>query len=79
VTHGLGPGKPGQRAAKPITAPYVENNYRLEVKITFMLTPYLVLLSEFFGEFSIFDFCRHLVDIYRHLLLNVVGIKSLYL
>ena len=28
--------------------PYVENNYRIEVKITFMLTAYLVLLCEFF-------------------------------
>ena len=48
VTHGLGPGKPGPRAAKPITPPYVENNYRIEVKITFMLIAYLVLLCEFF-------------------------------
>ena len=37
VTQGLGPVKPGPRAAKPITPPYVENNYRIEVKITFML------------------------------------------
>ena len=46
--HGLGPGKPGPRAAKPITPPYVENNYRIEVKITFMLIAYLVLLCGFF-------------------------------
>ena len=66
VTHGLGPRKPGPRAAKPITPPYVENNYRIEVKITFMLIAYgyLVLLCEFFGEFPIFHFCRPLVDIY---------------
>ena len=38
--------------------PDVENNYRIEVKITFMLIAYLVLLCEFFGEFSIFQFCR---------------------
>ena len=44
VTHGLGPGKPGPRAAKPITPPYVENSYRIELKITFMLIAYLVLL-----------------------------------
>ena len=48
VTHGLGPVKPGPRAAKPITPPYVENSYRIEVKITFMLKVYLVLLCEFF-------------------------------
>ena len=54
MTHGLGPGKPGPRAAKPITPPYVENNYRIEVKITFMLIAYLVLLCEFF--LRIFDF-----------------------
>ena len=70
VTHGLGPGKPGPRAAKPITPPYVENNYRIEVKITFMLIAYLVLLCEFFWEFSIFQFCRPLVDIYWHPLLR---------
>ena len=68
MTHGLGPGKPAPRAAKPITPPYVENNYRIEVKITFMLIAYLVLLCEFFWEFSIFHFCRPLVDIYWHLL-----------
>ena len=71
VTHGLGPGKPGARAAKPITPPNVENNYRIEVKITFMLIAYLVLLCEFFWEFSIFQFCRPLVDIYWHPLLSV--------
>ena len=49
--------------------PYVENNYRIEVKITFMLIAYLVLLCEFFWEFSIFQFCRPLVDIYWHPLL----------
>ena len=71
MTHGLGPGKPGPRAAKPITLPpYVENNYRIEVKITFMLIAYLVLLCEFFWEFSIFHFCRSLVDIYWHPLLK---------
>ena len=70
MTHGLGPGKPGPRAAKPITPPYVENNYRIEVKITFMLIAYLVLLCEFFWEFSIFHFCRPLVDIYWHPLLK---------
>ena len=64
VTHGLGPGKPGPRAAKPITPAYLENNYRIEVKSTFMLIAYLVLLCEFFWEFSIFQFCRPLVDIY---------------
>ena len=68
--HGLGPGKPGPRAAKPITPPYVENNYRNEVKNTFMLIAYLVLLCEFFWEFSIFHFCRPLVDIYWHPLLR---------
>ena len=71
VTHDLGPVKPGPRAAKPIIPPYVENNYRIEVKITFMLIAYLVLLCEFFGEFSIFHFCRPLVDIYWHPLLIV--------
>ena len=45
---GLGPVKPGPRAAKPITPLYVENNYRIEVKITFMLIAYQVLLCEFF-------------------------------
>ena len=70
MTHGLGPGKPGPRAAKPITPPYVENNYRIEVKITFMLIAYLVLLCEFFWEISIFQFCRPLVDIYWHPLLS---------
>ena len=48
MTHGLGPRKPGPRATKPITPPYVENNYRTEVKITFILIAYLVLLCEFF-------------------------------
>ena len=71
MTHGLERGKPGPRAAKPITPPYVENNYRIEVKITFMLVAYLVLLCEFFWEFSIFHFCRPLVDIYWHPLLIV--------
>ena len=49
VTHGLGPGKPGPRAAKPITPPRTWKiyNYRMEVKITFMLIAYLVLLCEF--------------------------------
>ena len=70
MTHGLGPGKPGRRAAKPITPPYVENNYRIEVKITFMLIAYLVLLCEFFWGFSIFHICRPLVDIYWHPLLS---------
>ena len=50
--------------------PYVENNYRIEVKITFMLIAYLVLLCEFFWEFSIFHFCRPQVDIYWHPLLS---------
>ena len=49
--------------------PYIENNYRIEVKITFMLTAYLVLLCEFFWEFSIFHLCRPQVDIYWHPLL----------
>ena len=70
MTHGLGPGKPGLRAAKPITPPYVENNYRIEAKITFMLIAYLVLLCEFFLGFSIFHFFRPLVDIYWHPLLS---------
>ena len=48
----------------------MENNYRIEVKITFMLIAYLVLLCEFFWEFSIFQFCRPLVDIYWHPLLR---------
>ena len=51
MTHGLGPGKPGPRAAKPITPQYVEHNYRIEVKITFMLIAYLVLLCEFYVSF----------------------------
>ena len=72
MTHGLRPGKPGPRAAKPITPPYVENNYRIEVKITFMLIAYLVLLCEFFWEFSIFHFCRPPVDIYWHPLLIIL-------
>ena len=76
MTHGLGPGKPGPRAAKPITPPYVENNYRIEVKITFMLIAYLVLLCEFFWEFSIFHFCRPLVHIYWHPLLNCEHVTS---
>ena len=67
-----GLGKPGPRAAKPITPPYVENNYRIEVEITFMLIAYVVLLCEVFWEFSIFHFCRPLVDIYWHPLLNDV-------
>ena len=61
--------------AKPITPPYVENNYRIEVKITFILTAYLVLLCEFLGEFSIFHFCRPLVDIYWHPLLSLCYLK----
>ena len=56
VTHGLGPVTPGRRAAKRITSPYVENNYRIEVKIKFMLIAYVVLLCEFLWEFSIFHF-----------------------
>ena len=76
VTHGLGPGKPGPRAAKLITPPCVENNYRIEVKITFILIAYLVLLCEFFWEFSIFHFCRPLVDIYWHPLLIRCSLKS---
>ena len=36
-------------------------------KIAFMLTACLVLLSKFFWEFSIFHFCRPLVDICWHL------------
>ena len=74
ATHGLGPGKPGPRAAKPITPRYVENNCRIEVKITFMLIAYQVLLCEFFWEFSIFHFCRPLVDIYWHPLLKTFNI-----
>ena len=35
-----------------------------------MLIAYLVLLCEFFGEFSIFLLCRPLVDIYWHPLLK---------
>ena len=76
MTHGLGPGKPGPTAAKPITPPYVENNYRIEVKITFMLIAYLVLLCEFFWEFSIFQFCRPLVDIYWHPLLKICQMEK---
>ena len=45
--------------------PYVGNNYRMEVKITVMLIAYLVLLCEFFWEFSFFHFCRPQVDIYQ--------------
>ena len=54
--------------------PYVENNYRIKVKITFMLIAYLVLLCEFFWEFSIFHFCRPLVDIYCYPLLRIVWV-----
>ena len=36
--------------------PYVENNYRIEVNITFMLIAYLVLLCEFFESFRFFTF-----------------------
>ena len=72
MTHGLGPGKPGPRAAKPITPPYVENSYRIEVKITFMLIAYLVLPWSFFWELLIFHFCRPQVDIYWHPLLGVL-------
>ena len=61
--HGLRPVKPGRKAADLITPPYVENNYRIEVKLTFVFIAYLVLLCEFFGEFSIFHFCRPQVDI----------------
>ena len=61
--HGLRPVKPGPKAADLITPPYVENNYRIEVKLTFVFIAYLVLLCEFFGEFSIFHFCRPQVDI----------------
>ena len=50
--------------------PYVLNKYRIEVKIIFVLAAYLVLLCEFFWEFSIFRFCRPLVDIYWHPLLR---------
>ena len=50
--------------------PYVESNYWIEVKFTFLLIAYLVLLCEFFWEFSIFHFCRPLVDIYWHPLLT---------
>ena len=70
MTHGLGPVKPGPRATKPITPLYVENNYRIEVKYTFVLIAYLVLLCEFFEEFSIFHFCRPQVDVYWHPLLS---------
>ena len=76
MTHGLRHGKPGPRAANPITPPYVENNSRIEVKITFMLIAYLVLLCEFFWEFSIFQFCRPLVDIYWHPLLKSCVLKN---
>ena len=37
-----------------------------------MLIAYLVLLCEFFWEFSIFHFCRPLVDIYWHPLLQTL-------
>ena len=44
VTHGLGPIKRGPRAAKPMPppppTPYVENDYRIKVKTTFMLGPF---------------------------------------
>ena len=76
MTHGLRRGKPGPRAAKPITPPYVENNYRIEVKITFMLIAYLVLLCELFWEFSIFHFSRPLVDIYWHPLLKSPNLRN---
>ena len=49
---------------------FLHPDYRIEVKITFMLIAYLVLLCEFFWEFSIFQFCRPLVDIYWHPLLK---------
>ena len=53
MTHGLGPVKPGPRAAKPKPSSplYVEINYRIEEKIEFMLIAYLMLLCEFFWEF----------------------------
>ena len=54
MTNGLGPGKPGPRAAKPITPSYAENNHRIEVKITFMLIAYLCYFVNFF--LRIFDF-----------------------
>ena len=63
--------------AKPIIPTYVENNYRIEVKITFILTAYLVLYCEFFWEFSIFHFFRPLVAIYRHPPLSVIQILTL--
>ena len=50
--------------------PYVLNKYRIEVKIIFVLAAYLVLLCEFFWEFSTFRFCRRLVDISGHPLLK---------
>ena len=37
-----------------------------------MLIAYLVLLCDFFWEFSIFHFCRPLVDIYWHPLLRIL-------
>ena len=79
MTHGLGSVKPSPRAAKQITPPYFENNYRIEVKITFMLKAYLVLLCEFFWEFSFFHLCRPQVDIYWHPLLNVIVLTVLFL
>ena len=53
------------------------SNYRIEVKITFMLIAYLVLLCEFFWEFSFFHFCRPQVDIYWHPLLTI-AVMSLW-
>ena len=45
-----------------------------------MLISYLVLLCEFFWELSIFHFCRPLVDIYWHPLLNwILNIKLNFL
>ena len=73
MIHGLGPGKPGPRAAKPITPPYVENNYRIEVKITFTLIAYLVLLCEFF--LRIFDFSL-LQTSGRYLLTSALNIET---
>ena len=41
-----------------------------------MIAAYLVLLCEFFWEFSIFHFCRPLVDIWWHLLLKSLSSSS---
>ena len=41
-----------------------------------MLIAYLVLLCEFFWEFSIFHFYRPLVDIYWHPRLNKFKVKK---